>query len=213
MDLADLRARRQPCQNGIGEFRQREGISQQTDARTTPNPREGKLRRQRPGLPILPRDRQRQQPLRNATLRFGLDLRQQQLQLGVRQRCNRCQPRRLQRLVLQREPTTLGEIGWQDVMFQHRTIAQQSIGQAGSQNDRLIFGHGFRCGRMGRRPARLLISQMKPIETVRRQREQIGQLTDRWECRATIQFDRCAARELRQLEFHRLRRPRHVGDA
>src|SRR5690348_17326181 len=54
----------------------------------------------------------------------------------------------------------------------------------------------------------LVLDQLEPVEAARGEREQVAQLADAREARAPEDLDRVAARELRQVQLHGLRRAR-----
>ncbi len=58
-----------------------------------------------------------------------------------------------------------------------------------------------------------LVGEQEPVEAVGRQRDQIGQVADRRERRASHQLHRHRALPFRQVELDRLGRARQVGDA
>ena len=68
-------------------------------------------------------------------------------------------------------------------------------------------GGGAPCGR------RFVAAELEPVEAVRRQREQVSELSDARECRTAQEFDRCTSRKFVQFEFYRLRRARHIDHA
>ena len=90
--------------------------------------------------------------------------------------------------------------------------AKIASGERVAHDDRLVFGHGFRCRCVVGWPV-IRLRKEEPIETVGRQRQQVGQLADRRKLRVSIKLDRHASLELRQVELDSLRRARQIGDA
>src|SRR3546814_16017618 len=60
---------------------------------------------------------------------------------------------------------------------------------------------------------RRLLLQQEPVESIAWQGQQIGQVADRGEGGAPGQLHRHDAAEVREVELHRLRRARKIGDA
>ena len=57
------------------------------------------------------------------------------------------------------------------------------------------------------------LAQDEPVKAVRRQSQQVGQLTDRRKQRTGVELDGDTPGKWRQIELHRLRTTRDIGDA
>ena len=111
---------------------------------------------------------------------------------------------------VERIPARSGRVPRQYVAFEQAAGAgERDPGGADRYHQRFEFGHDRRRGRL--RLVALL--KLEPVETVRRQRDHVGQFADRREMRAPEHFQRHAFPEGRKVELGRLSRARKVGDA
>src|SRR6185437_2262030 len=81
-----------------------------------------------------------------------------------------------------------------------------------AEDECLILRHGLRCGRMPGWPIALLCKN-EPVESIRRQRQQISELADRRKQRAIVQFNRYAISVFREIKFNRLWTMRDIRNA
>ena len=127
--------------------------------------------------------------------------------------CDVHNPRVLDHLILETEPSPFGDVLRQSLVFDELDgRSRQRLRQAVANDHGRKFRH-----RLGSRgvPSRLIAlrRQHEPVEAIRRQSEQVGQLADRRKHRSGIELDRNAPGKLRQIELDRLRAVRDIGNA